>query len=253
MKVSIITVSYNSAATIGQAMASVLGQTYRDIDYWVIDGGSTDGTVEIIKEYEAKAVGRLHWISEQDHGLYDAMNKGISRCTGDIIGILNSDDFFTSDTVVETIASSFTDDIDAIYGDVHFVRPADLTRCIRYYSGRIFRPSMVKFGFIPPHPSFYIRRSIFEQYGSYDPTYRISADFELIARLCYKYRIRTRYLHLDVVTMRTGGASTRDFQARWVGTMEDIRACKALGLRTNQMMIFCKYIIKIASAIFIRS
>lgn len=252
MKVSIITVTFNSAGTIADAMASVLRQTYKDIEYWIIDGNSKDATVQVIQDYEARFEGRLHWISEPDQGIYDAMNKGIARCTGDVIGILNSDDFFTADDVIAKMVAQFSPDIDAIYGDVHFVRANNLQKCVRYYSGRIFKPSLIKFGFIAPHPSFYIRRELFERYGAYDPTYKISADFELIARFCCKHQIKTRYIHLDFVTMRIGGASTRNWKARRLGTREDIIACKKLGLKTNKYMIYCKYVIKLTEALFIR-
>ena len=233
MKVSIITVTYNSADTIADTIESVLHQTYQDIEYWIIDGKSQDCTIQVIQRYETCFEGRLHWISEKDNGIYDAMNKGISHCTGDVVGILNSDDYFTSDNVIAQMIDLFSPELDAVYGDVHFVKQGNLQKCVRYYSGRIFKPSLVKYGFIAPHPSFYIRREVFDKFGAYNPSYKISADFELIARLCYKYKIKTRYIHLDFVTMRTGGASTRNWEARQLGTRENITACKQLGLRTN--------------------
>lgn len=253
MKVSIITVAYNSADTIADTINSVLNQTYSNIEYWIIDGQSKDNTVDIIKSYEPQFHGCLHWVSEKDKGLYDAMNKGISNCSGDVVGILNSDDYFTANDVIEKMVNAFTDDIDAIYGDVHFVKQNNLMKPSRYYSGRIFKPWMVKYGFIAPHPSFYIRKELFERYGAYDPRYKISADFELIARFFYKYKLKAKYLHLDFVTMRIGGASTRDWKARILGTKEDVIACKQLGLNTNTCKIWCKYIIKIAESLFIRS
>lgn len=252
MKVSIITVAYNSADTIADAIQSVLTQTYRNIEYWVIDGGSTDGTIDIIKQYEALSDGRLHWLSERDKGIYDAMNKGVARATGDVVGILNSDDYFTSDDVIQRMVDGFSADIDAIYCDVHFVRHDNPSRCIRYYSGRLFRPWMVRLGFIPPHPSLYVRTSLLRRFGAYDDSYKISADFELIAWLCYIHGISSRYLPLDFVTMRTGGASTRDLKARIVGTREDLIACRRLGIKTNLPLIYTKYVFKIISALLIR-
>lgn len=253
MKVSIITVTYNSAATLTMAMDSVLNQSYKNIEYLVIDGGSTDGSQAIIRSYEKRFNGRLRWISEKDNGLYDAMNKGVALSSGDVVGILNSDDFFTSTGVIEKMVENFDDDTDAVYGDVHFVKGSNLGKCIRYYSGRMFRPKLIEYGFIAPHPSFYIRRGIFDKYGMYDARYSISADFELIARLCYKYGIRTKYIHLDFVTMRTGGASTKSIKARKLGTIEDIIACRHLGIKTGKLKILLKYPIKLASAIFIRN
>ena len=183
MKVSIITVTYNSADTIADTIESVLHQTYQDIEYWIIDGKSQDSTIQVIQRYETCFEGRLHWISEKDNGIYDAMNKGISHCTGDVVGILNSDDYFTSDNVIAQMIDLFSPELDAVYGDVHFVKQGNLQKCVRYYSGRIFKPSLVKYGFIAPHPSFYIRREVFDKFGAYNPSYKISADFELIARL----------------------------------------------------------------------
>lgn len=253
LKVSIITVAYNSAETIGHTIESVLAQSYPNIEYWIIDGLSNDNTIQIIESYKEKFNGRLHWISEKDKGIYDAMNKGIVRCSGDVIGILNSDDFFTDNKVIEKMTQTFTNDIDAVYGDVHFVKANNLNKCVRYYSGRVFKPWMVKYGFIPPHPSLYIRKDIFEKYGVYDDSYKISADFEIIARLLYKNKIKAKYIHLDFVTMRVGGASTKNWKARKLGTKEDIIACKQLGIKTNKFNIWCKYFIKTWETIFIRS
>ena len=253
MKVSIVTVAYNSALTIADTLQSVLQQTYPDIEYWVIDGASRDDSVQVVRQWEPRFGGRLHLLSERDGGIYDAMNKGIRLCTGDIVGILNSDDFFTSPTVIADIVSAFTDDVDAVYGDVHFVPASDLKRCVRYYSGRLYRPWLTPLGFMPPHPALYVRRSLFDRYGYYKTHFKISADFEFIARLFYCNDVPRRYLHLDVVTMRTGGASTESFSSRMRGTEEDLVACRQLGIRTNRVLIFCKYFIKVYSALFVRS
>lgn len=252
MKVSVITVTYNSAETLVTTIESVLHQTYPDIEYWIIDGHSRDNTIPIIQRYEDEFHGRLHWISEEDKGIYDAMNKGIQYSSGEVIGILNSDDFFTSDKVIEQMVREFTDDVDAVYGDVHFVKGNNLQHSVRYYSGRIFRPSLTRYGFIAPHPSFYIRKSIFMKYGIYNPSYSISADFELIARFCYLYHIRTKYIHLDFVTMRIGGASTRNLKARIEGARESIQACRNLGIKTNKYKICLKFAIKIIESLIIR-
>ncbi|MDE6808092.1 MAG: glycosyltransferase, partial [Prevotella sp.] len=209
MKVSIITVAYNSAETISNTISSVLKQTYNDIEYIVVDGLSTDDTISIVQSYEQKFNGRLRWISEKDKGIYDAMNKGIRMATGDIVGILNSDDFLTSNYVIERTVENFTDDVEAIYGNVHFVKPNNLKKSVRFYSGKPFRPWMVRFGFIPPHPSFYIRRNVYEKYGLYDPSFRISGDVELISRLSFIKKISMKYVNMDFVTMLEGGESTK--------------------------------------------
>jgi len=252
MKVSIITVAYNSEKTIGEAMASVLRQTYKDIEYIVVDGASRDRTVDIVKSYEPRFNGRLKWVSEKDRGIYDAMNKGVHMATGNIVGILNSDDFMTDDTVIERMVSQFPDDCGAVYGDVHFVKQDNLKKTVRYYSGRIFRPWLVRIGYLPPHPSLYVRRELFDKYGYYDASLHISADFELIARLCYKNHVPMKYLHINFVTMRMGGTSTRNWSNRLLGAEENLIACRANGIPTNWMLICMKYPIKYLQSLFIR-
>ena len=252
MKVSIITVAYNSSKTLAEAIDSILRQTYKDIEYVVVDGMSEDGTVEVIKSYEPRFNGRMRWISEKDDGIYDAMNKGVRLCTGDVVGVLNSDDFLTDDTVIERMVQQFTDDVGAVYGDVHFVRQENLGKCVRYYSGRIFRPWLTRIGYLPPHPSLYVRRELFEQYGYYDASLFISADFELIARLCYKNHVPMKYVHIDFVTMRMGGRSTRNWRNRLLGAKENLKACRANGIRTNWFLISLKYPVKLLQSLLVR-
>lgn len=245
MTISIITVTYNSASTVRYTFDSILSQTYHDIDYIVVDGGSQDGTVEIIKEYEKRFDGRMHWISEKDNGIYDAMNKGIRMAKGELVGILNSDDFFTSDDVLYTVAENLTEDLDAVYGDIHFVQPENLNKCVRYYSSRNFRPWAVRFGYMPAHPSFYIRRCIYERYGLYSLDYKIAADFDMTVRLFCKYKIRAKYIEKDFVTMRTGGISTSKISHRILITREDARACRSNGIYSNFLFCSIKYLTKV--------
>lgn len=245
MKISVITVTYNSAKTLVSTFDSVLRQTYLDIEYWVVDGQSTDGTLDIIKAYEEKFGGRLHWISEPDRGIYDAMNKGIAHCTGDIVGTLNSDDYFTSDDVLQHIADHFTADIDAVYGDIHFIRDEQPEKITRFYSSALFRPMWLRFGFMPAHPSFYVRRSIYEKHGGYSLDYKIAADYEMMVRLFHKYKLHARYLHKDFVTMRMGGVSTKNVHNRMLITHEDVKACRQNGLYSNHLFISAKYLYKI--------
>ena len=252
MKVSIVTVAYNSEKTLADAMASVLRQTYKDIEYIVIDGQSKDRTVDVIKSFEPQFGTRMHWVSEKDRGIYDAMNKGVRMATGDVVGILNSDDFLTDDTVIERMVELFPAGAGAVYGDIHFVKSGHEGKCVRYYSGRVFRPWLVRIGYLPPHPSLYVRRELFDKYGYYDASLRISADFELIARLGYKYKVPMKYLHMDFVTMRMGGTSTRSWSNRILGAEENMIACRNNGIRTNWMLIFFKYPIKYLQSIFIR-
>lgn len=251
MLISIITVTYNSAETLERTIKSVFSQTFKDIEYCIIDGGSTEATLDIIGKYAKEYPEHIKWISEKDRGIYDAMNKGVKLCTGDVIGILNSDDFFTSDDVLQHIADTFTRHpaSEAVYGDVHFVSPDNLEKSIRYYSGYLFRPALTRFGFIAPHPSFYIRKEIFEKYGHYNTTFKISGDFDLITRFCTIHHIKTQYINLDMVTMRTGGASTQNLKARIDGARETLTACRNMGIYTNFIMISFKYILKVISAI----
>ena len=245
MKITIVTTTYNSADTVRHTFESVLAQTHKDIEYWVIDGGSEDDTLGLIKEYEPLFDGRMKWISEPDNGLYDALNKGISRATGDVVGILNSDDFYTSPTVLEQVAAGFSDDVDAVYGDIHFVRPSDLGKCVRYYSSKLFRPWALRFGFMPAHPSFYVRREVYERCGGYALDYKLAADYDMMVRLFYKEKIRYRYLSVDMVTMRTGGMSTKNVRNRLLLTKEDVKACRRYGLYSNFLMCSCKYAVKL--------
>lgn len=244
MKVSIITATYNSAATILDTVRSVLSQTYSDIEYIIIDGNSKDGTMELLQPYLSR-ISRV--VSEPDKGIYDAMNKGMTMATGDIVGILNSDDFFTSDDVVESLVKEFAADseLQAVYGDVHFVQDPHLDVCVRYYSSAIFSPRMFRFGFMPAHPSFYMRRECFLKYGGYDLTYKIAADYEYLVRLIYRNQIRIKYLKKDFVTMRVGGVSTRNFKNRLVISREDVKACLQNGLYTNLFLVCFKYVYKV--------
>lgn len=225
MKVTIITAAYNSGETLRDTMRSVLAQNYSDYEHVVIDGNSSDNTLEIIQNLEPEYDGRLRWISEPDHGIYDAMNKGLRMASGDIIGILNSDDFFSSPNVLTRIVREFeAADIDAVYGDIHFVDPSNLHECARYYSSRFFHPWMMVFGYQPAHPSFYCRRECYEKYGDFDTSYRVAADFENLLRLIYINHIRIRYIPMDFVTMRKGGASTSGLMSHKRILMDHYRA-----------------------------
>lgn len=245
MKVSIITTSYNSGNTLEDTIKSVLNQQYSDIEYIIVDGKSSDNTLEIVKKYEPLFHGRLKWISEKDNGIYDAMNKGIRMATGDIVGMLNSDDYFTDNDVVGKFVVQFdTPDLDAVYGDVHFIREGKPEKCIRYYSSKRFTPRWLRFGFMPAHPSFYCRRDVFENAGLYKTNYAIGSDYEMMVRLFKVHGIKARYVPIDFVTMRVGGASTRNVQSRIQLIKDDIRGCKENGLYTNSLMICVKFLYK---------
>ena len=244
--ISIITATFNSAKTLKDTIQSVLRQTNKDFEYLIIDGGSTDETIDIVKSYESEFSGRLKWVSEKDQGIYDAMNKGIKMASGDVVGILNSDDDFTSDDILQTVDNAFkSHEIDAIYGDIHFIRDGNPQKCVRYYSSRMFRPFWLRFGFMPAHPSFYCKREVFEKAGLYSLDYKIGADYEMMVRLFKKYRIMSQYIHKDFVTMRTGGASNNNVRSRITLINEDVKACKENGVYTNSLFVMLKFMYKI--------
>lgn len=246
MRISVITATYNSGRTIGDTLESVLRQTYSDVELIVVDGASRDDTMDVVRRYEPRFGGRMHWTSEPDRGIYDAMNKGIARATGDVIGILNSDDFYTSDTVLKRVAETMENsDVDAVYGDIHYVSDTDLHKCVRYYSSRPFRRGLMRLGFMPAHPSFYCRREVYERCGTFDTTYRVAADFENLLRLIYVNHIKTRYLPVDFVTMRTGGASTSGLSSHRQIMRDHLRALRSNGVWSCTPLLGLRYIYKI--------
>jgi glycosyltransferase involved in cell wall biosynthesis len=209
-RISIITVCYNSASTIRDTFEAVLNQTYSDIDYVVVDGNSSDETVSIIKEYEQKFNGRMRWISEPDNGLYDAMNKGIKMSSGEIIGILNSDDCYASENVlmqvVDTISSK---NIDSCYGNLLYVKK---NKPYRYWcSGS---QESFKFGWMPPHPTFFVKRKIYEDFGLFRLDCGVNADYELMLRFLEKEKITTFWINELLVIMRVGGVSNSSISSR---------------------------------------
>lgn len=254
MKISIITATYNSAGTVRDTFNSVLRQTYSEIEYIVVDGASKDGTVDIIREYEPRFEGRMRWVSERDSGIYDAMNKGLRMATGDVVGILNSDDFYTSEDVLETVAAKMaqTADVDAVYGDIHFVNPDDLGKCVRYYSSKVFKPSLMRLGFIPAHPSFYCKLSAYEKFGGFDLDFKVAADFENLLRLIYVGHIKTLYIEKDFVTMRTGGASTSGVKSHIQIMKDHLKALKKNNINSNMFLLSLRYFYKIYTLCFVK-
>lgn len=246
MKISVITATYNSGATLRDTLESVLRQTHHDVEHLIIDGGSKDNTLDLVREYEPRYGGRLRWISEPDRGIYDAMNKGIRMATGEVVGILNSDDFYTSDDVLESVARAMSNPtVDAVYGDVHYVNEKDLNKCVRYYTSRPFHRSWMRFGFMPAHPSFYCRKAIYEKYGAFDLSYKVAADFENLLRLIFVHRIRTRYIRKDFVTMRTGGASSSGLHSHEQIMHDHLHALKQNGIYSNFLFLGLRYPYKI--------
>lgn len=239
MKVSIITVVWNNASTIKDAIDSVLSQIYQNIEYIVVDGASTDGTVEIVQSYGDKI---SKFISEPDKGLYDAMNKGIALTTGDIVGILNSDDFYIDGNVIERVVKEFEEKgVDSVFADLVFVKPENIDKVVRYYDSSHFNPSKFAYGWMPAHPTFFVKREIYEKYGVFKTDYKIAADYELLTRFLAKNKISYSYIKDPIVKMRIGGASTSGIKSNYFLNKEIIRACKENGISTNWMKVLSKY------------
>lgn len=251
MKVSIITVAYNSASTISTTIESVLGQLYNNIEYIIVDGCSIDNTIEIIKAYEPRFHGHMRWISEKDTGIYNAMNKGLKMATGEIIGILNSDDFYKDNTVLSNVVDNFLHSrVNVLFGNVLFVSSKNTNKIIRKYSAKGFRPWMFRWGIMPPHPSFFTRKCCYEKYGYYNETFNISGDYELMVRFLAIHKLTYKYLDIDMVIMRLGGASTKDIKSMLIENNKNvIRACRENGIYTNLLMISLRYIKKIVELI----
>jgi glycosyltransferase involved in cell wall biosynthesis len=242
MKISIITVTYNSAATLAHTLESVNNQDYADIEHILVDGGSTDETISIIQSYPHIA----KWMSEKDNGLYDAINKGIGLATGDIIGILNSDDFFPGSHIVSLIAGAFVqNNVAAVYGDIAFVRPGRLEKIVRLYSSKKFTPRRFGYGYMPAHPSFYVRKSCYDTMGLYKLNYKIAADYELLMRFIFKHGTSYTYIPEILVYMRTGGVSNKNVLSRYTLNKEIIKACKENGVNTNMALLSLKYLNKV--------
>lgn len=254
MKISLVTITYNSSITLNYTIKSVLSQSYLNIEYIIVDGASQDNTTEVIREYESQFNGRMKWISEKDSGLYDAMNKGIRMATGDIVGIINSDDFYHRTDILEKVVEAFNDQtVQAVYGDVRFVNPDNLDKTVRYYSSKNFSPKRFRLGFMPAHPTFFTYKKYFDEYGYYKTDYKIAADYELLIRFLHKHQLKTKYLPLDFMKMRTGGASTASIKSNIILNKEIVRACKENGIWTCMPLLFIKYFIKIFELIYTRN
>lgn len=224
MKVSIITVCLNSERHLRDCIGSVRQQTYKNIEYIVVDGKSTDGTLEIIQQNRDVIT---HFISETDRGMYDAINKGIKLATGDIVGILNSDDMYASSGSVRKIVDCFLlSKSDSVYGDLVYIDPVNENHITRFWKGRTFSRRRFCFGWMPAHPTFYIRRSLIEQYGLYENHFYTAADYEFMARYLYKHRCSATYLEEVLVKMRIGGMSNGSLKRRFRANRRDYLAMK---------------------------
>ena len=243
LRVSVITVAFNSATTVADTLASVAKQTWPEIEHIVIDGASTDGTLEVLKRH-GKHLARV--VSEPDAGIYDAMNKGVRAATGDIVGFLNADDQYASDDVLWTVATVMKEgELDAAFGDVAFVADAAPERVIRRFRSNRFRPERLAWGWMPAHPGLFVRRAIFERVGAFSTSYRIAGDFEWIARAFKQGIVRYRHLPQVFVHMRTGGISTGGWRNTVLLNREVMRACRENGISTNWLKILSRYPAKV--------
>lgn len=231
-KISIITVSYNSAATIEDTIQSVANQSYQNVEYIMVDGLSTDDTLDIVKRY-SDVVTKV--VSEKDAGIYDAMNKGIAHATGDIVGLINSDDILSDNTVLQRVSDVFSGnpDVDACYGDLCYVDREDLNKISRYWRSTPYKDSLFNKGWVPPHPTLYVRREIYKKYGAFDLSYRIAADFELMLRLFVIHRIRTVHLPHIMVKMRLGGTTNRNIKNIVLQNFEIRRALRSHAMTSS--------------------
>lgn len=238
-KVSIVTVVFNNVGTVRDAIDSVLSQTYQNIEYIIVDGASKDGTTEIIQSYGDKIT---TFISEKDKGIYDAMNKGLKLATGDIVGILNSDDFYINNQVISKVIQIFQDNpIDSMFADLVYVRPANLGKVVRYYDSSYFIPSKFAYGWMPAHPTFFVKREVYEKYGYFKLDYKIAADYELLARFLGKYGVSYYYLREPIIKMRIGGVSTQNLKSNFILNKEILKACSENDIYSNWLMVLSKY------------
>ena len=234
MKISIITVTYNSEKTLAETLQSILAQSYYNIESIIIDGSSKDNTISIIKEYEPLFNGKMKWVSEPDKGLYDAMNKGIHMATGDIIGILNSDDFYTDSNVLQDIALSFKNNkIDCLYGNLYFVDSIETNKVVRTWKGSQHKMGGFLKGWHPAHPTFYVKKEVYDKHGVFDTSFNVSADFELMLRFIEKHQISNLYLDRYFIKMRMGGESTGSINKIIQGNKNVLRAFKKNGFNVS--------------------
>jgi glycosyltransferase len=243
VRVSVITAVFNRAENIEDCIKSIHSQSYKNVEHIVIDGGSVDGTLDIIRKYKNE-IAKV--ISEPDNGIYDALNKGIRMASGDVIGLLHGDDFYAHNRVLESVANAFEkQDVDSCYGDLLYVYKNDTNKVIRYWRASEYHRGKFRFGWMPPHPTFFVRRKIYEKYGYFNTDFRIAADYELMLRFLGKYSVSTHYIPEVLVKMRLGGSSNRSLKNLWIKSFEDYKAWKVNDLRGSLHIIFLKHLIKV--------
>ncbi len=242
-KVSIITVCYNSEKTIEDTLQSVINQSHPNIEYIVIDGVSTDNTLSIINKYKDK-ISVL--ISEKDKGIYDAINKGISIATGDIIANLNSDDFYIDDKVITDVVSTFgKEKTDTLYADLFYVDAYDINKIVRYWKSKPYKEGLFLRGWMPPHPTFFVKKEVYQKYGLFDLQFKSAADYEIMLRFIHRFKVSISYLPRVIVKMRIGGVSNANLLNRIKANQEDRKAWEVNGLKPNAFTLIFKPLSKI--------
>ena len=242
MKVSIITAVLNNRDYIEDCLKTILNQTYLNIEHTIIDGGSTDGTLSIIEKFIDK---KSRFISETDNGIYDAMNKGVMLSSGDVIGILNADDIYADEDVIKNVVQTIIKNkVDSCYGDLVCVDRNNINKVIRYWQAENFYKEKFKKGWMPPHPTFFVKRSAYEKYGMFNTDFPLAADYELMLRFLYKHEISTTYIPKVLVKMRTGGTSNPGVYT-FKAILENYRAWKVNDLSPNPTTFFLKPFLKI--------
>ncbi|MGP6089484.1 glycosyltransferase family 2 protein [Antarctobacter jejuensis] len=228
IKISVVTAVYNRAATLPDALESVAAQDYPNVEHVIQDGGSTDGTLDLLQQHMRPEIAL---VSEPDGGIYDAINRGIARCTGDAIGLMHSDDFFASPQVLSNVAQALEDPaVDGVYGDLDYVAEADTNRIIRKWRSGTYDARALRRGWMPPHPTLYLRREVYERWGTYDTSYRIAADYDAMLRYLVKGGVRLAYVPEVFVKMRVGGESNRSLSKILQKSREDYRAIRTNGV-----------------------
>ena len=248
LKASIITIVYNNVDTIADCMDSVIGQTYKNIEYIIIDGGSTDGTIDLIKKYGNKI---SKFTSEPDHGIYYAMNKGISLATGDVIGFLNADDFYTDNSVIKKVVENFgSNSVDSCYGDIHYVKRNNISVITRNWKSGEFSIGKFKKGWFPPHPTFFVKRDIYNKFGNFNTSFKFSADVELMVRFLCNHNVSTCYIPKVLIKMRDNGESNKSYSNIAKSVWECYKAMKVNGMNVTYLYILRTLIFRLRQKVF---
>lgn len=247
MKITVITVCKNSGKTIRHTIESVQGQSFENIEHIFCDGGSDDDTIDIIKSVGGD---NAILLNGPDKGIYDAINKGIRHATGEIIAILNSDDFYSHDNVLQQVADAFAKGVDSVYGDLIYVHPENTSKVVRYWKSGSYSPDKFLWGWTVPHPAFFLRKSVYDKHGLYNNSYKIAGDYDLILRLLFKHKISTHYIPEVLVNMRTGGASNGSLSKKVKVHQEDTLAWKINDIKPNPLTLWLKPMRKMGQYFF---